>query len=58
MKAEWDYEAIAADELSLRRGDTLVVLGDGPDPGWLLAAFDSNGQMSGVCVRVCTCVCV
>ena len=48
MKAEWDYEAISADELSLRRGDTMVVLGDGPDPGWLLVLIESQGQKSGV----------
>ena len=37
MRAEWDYDAVSPDELSIRKGDELVVLGDGEDEGWLLA---------------------
>lgn len=46
MRAEWDYVAISQDELSIRKGDRLVVLGDGPDPGWLLAELTAPLQDS------------
>ena len=46
MRAEWDYEAVSQDELSVRKGDSLVVLGDGPDPGWLLAELTAPLQDS------------
>ena len=44
MKAQYDYDAAAQGELSLKEDQTLLVFGDEED-GWLLVQEDSGGKV-------------
>jgi hypothetical protein len=44
--AVWDYESASADELTLVKGDVLVVVGKGQDEGWVRAELYSRASPS------------
>jgi len=44
--AVWDYESASPDELTLVKGDVLVVVGKGQDEGWVIAELYSRASPS------------